>query len=243
MCRGRCAGLSDRRVWGAVLALHGVLARRSAPSLHQTLTKLVLDRGRVFVDVCELSVAWEPALAIFPTVLAQAGGWPLARLVLVGPDRSVDRALRASRVAEAVQVAPDWSAAHELVELRPSLVSRWREIAPSSDTGIVARAAARDVCEDWQLVELAIPAAVVATELVVNAVRHARTPCRLTFTLHRSGLRISVRDGRLAAEAELAVSRGEPECCTGLAVVHSLARRWGVLSHTTGKTVWALLAA
>jgi len=225
----------------AVLVARGELGRREARLLDRMLAKLVLDRGRVFVDVSELTATWSPALALFPTVLANAGGWPLARLVLVAPNPDLRRALRASRISAVVQVAEDWPQAHRLVEARPSMVSRWRDIPSSADAGLVARAATWEVCQDWGLTSHRIPAAVVATELVFNAIRHAGTPCRLTLTLHRYGLRISVRDRRPPSEADLVSIRAQDESCHGLAVVASLARSWGVIPQPGGKTVWAVL--
>jgi hypothetical protein len=56
------------------------------------------------------------------------------------------------------------------------VVSRWRDVPSGSDAGLVARAASWEACQDWELTEHRIPAAIVATELVFNAARHARTP-------------------------------------------------------------------
>jgi hypothetical protein len=225
----------------AVLVARGELGRREAPLLDGVLAKLVLDRGRVFIDVSELTATWSPALAIFSSVLAKAGGWPLARLVLVGPSRDLGRALRVSRISAMVPVAADWPQAHRLIEVRPSVISRWRDIPAGADGGLVARAASWEACRDWELSELGIPAAIVATELVSNAVRHAGTSCRLTFTVDRFGLRVSVRDHRAPSEADLVSIRARYESCHGLAVVANLSRSWGVIPHQCGKTVWAML--
>ena len=57
-----------------------------------------------------------------------------------------------------------------------------------------ARVLLRRACLDWALGNAYDDAALVVTELVTNAVRHAGTPCRLTITLDGDGLRIAVRD-------------------------------------------------
>jgi len=227
----------------AVLVVRGELGRRGAQPLENVLTKLVFDRGRVFVDVSGLTVSWPSALAILPTVLAKAGGWPLARLVLIGPGDALRRKLREARISATVPVAEDWPEAHRLIERRPDVVIRWRDIPGDTDAGLLARAASWEVCQDWELTELGIPAAIVATELVTNAVRHARTGCRLTFTVHRFGLRISLRDNRRASEAELRAIRAGNGSRSGLVVVRELSRRWGVMPDEHGKTVWAVLPA
>ena len=72
----------------------------------------------------------------------------------------------------------------------------------------------------------------VAKQLVENALRHARTPSVLHASLDPAGLRIAVRDFHPGVI-------GRPQ--GGLGLVSSLARRWGVLPRSNGKTVWALL--
>jgi hypothetical protein len=55
---------------------------------------------------------------LFPSVLAGAGGWPQARLVLFGPDAGLVRALAALRVSATVPVAPDEITARRLLDQR-----------------------------------------------------------------------------------------------------------------------------
>ena len=81
----------------------------------------------------------------------------------------------------------------------------------------------------------------VASELVANAVAHARTSCRLDMRLDRPGLTIAVRDydphgipGPLACTATGHRSHG-------LFLVTSISRTWGVSPTENGKSVWALL--
>jgi Histidine kinase-like ATPase domain len=78
----------------------------------------------------------------------------------------------------------------------------------------------------------------VASELVTNAVLHARTPLALTLELRPGVARIAVRD---QSPATLAVRSYSSEAVTGrgLAVVAALSRTWGMVADGEGKLVWA----
>jgi anti-sigma regulatory factor (Ser/Thr protein kinase) len=105
-----------------------------------------------------------------------------------------------------------------------------------------ARALLQEAARAWAVDdELYHDAAMVVTELVANAVDHARTPSTLTLGLDGRGLRLAVRDGnpRQAPRprpVDPAAPRGR-----GLQMVQALAASWGVTQHSDGKTVWAVL--
>jgi hypothetical protein len=69
-----------------VLAVSGELSLCSAGLVTRAVSKALLDVGRVLVDVSGLRLAWRPAIQVFPSILADAGGWPRARLVVFGAD-------------------------------------------------------------------------------------------------------------------------------------------------------------
>ena len=80
-----------------------------------------------------------------------------------------------------------------------------------------------------------------ATEMVANAVDHARTPSTLTIELEERGLRIAVRDARpgrslRALPVDPTAPRGR-----GLQMIEALAEAWGVTPDADGKTVWAVV--
>lgn len=84
--------------------------------------------------------------------------------------------------------------------------------------------------------ERADVAALLVSELVTNAVLHARTPLRLRI---RPGepLRVEVRDS-LAVPPIRAVPGTEAGTGRGLQILEALATRWGVEIDETHKTVW-----
>lgn len=78
----------------------------------------------------------------------------------------------------------------------------------------------------------------LVSELVTNAVLHARTDFELVVHMTPRGVRIEVADGSPAAPV---VRRYEDEAMTGrgLALVEELAARWGVdEAPHGGKVVW-----
>jgi anti-sigma regulatory factor (Ser/Thr protein kinase) len=90
-------------------------------------------------------------------------------------------------------------------------------------------------------------AALVLSELLSNAIRHARPlpgcTVRVAWTLCDGTLRVSVSDGGgptlpRAAYPSLSALDGR-----GLAIVEHLASNWGIRSSNGGITVWAVLPA
>lgn len=226
-----------------VLALHGDLTLLSSLELNRVLGKLLLDRGRVVVEVAALTASWLAGLAVFASALAQSGGWPLARLVLLGASPNLAESLRAAGLDQVVPLADTWEAAIALLHRRPARLARYVQLPCAVEAGSLARLAAADACADWGLTRLVLPAKVIATELVANAVGHARTCSTLTFDLIEPELRISVRDWAPVGPGG-APGLGRPVGRRrGLAMVEGLAGSWGVTRHEDGKTVWATLSA
>jgi anti-sigma regulatory factor (Ser/Thr protein kinase) len=225
----------------ATLELCGDLDQTTAPAVRAALEKVLMDRGRVVAELPGLTVSWQPALTVFPSVLARAGGWPLARLVLLGADAALANSIRAARIDTAVPLADNWAAARTLLSRRPERICREVTLPATVEASRLARLAAAGTCQEWDAEGLSLEAQMVATELVVNAVEHAGTESTLVFTLTASELRIAVRDW---------APIGEPECRRfgdpghpgrGLVLVNGLVRHWGVTPHPDGKTVWAML--
>jgi anti-sigma regulatory factor (Ser/Thr protein kinase) len=106
-----------------------------------------------------------------------------------------------------------------------------------------ARAFLRSAAQEWGVDDdLVQDAAMVLTELVANAVDHARTASTLALGLTHDGLCLAVRDtcpGPVPRPAPIdpTAARGR-----GLQMVDALATAWGVTLHPGGKTVWAVLS-
>ena len=106
----------------------------------------------------------------------------------------------------------------------------------SRDAPAAARHFTVGTLRDWGAGDLADDAALVVTELAVNAVVHARSGFTIILSARGDLVRISVRDGSPADTALV------PIPLHGLGAVDALASRWGVESlGNAGKTVWVEL--
>jgi serine/threonine-protein kinase RsbW len=89
-------------------------------------------------------------------------------------------------------------------------------------------------------------ARLVVSELVGNAVRHARPladgTMRVTWTSHDSGVDIAVTDGGALTTPEVVQAGVSDLAGRGLGIVETLASRWWVESSRSRTTVHALLA-
>jgi anti-sigma regulatory factor (Ser/Thr protein kinase) len=89
---------------------------------------------------------------------------------------------------------------------------------------------------DWATAELLV------SELVTNALRHARPPLELRVQpLDGTGVRIEVFDGTGDRLPVLDVSPLDADGGRGIEIVAALASRWGSEPGAPGKIVWAEL--
>jgi anti-anti-sigma factor len=115
------------------------------------------------------------------------------------------------------------------------------ELPGDSSSPRQARALIRSACTDWRIEALVSDATMVATELVTNAVEHARTAARLILRIDDTALHIAVRDRHVADDATLQHLRAVPAAGHGLQMVAAVSRVHGVTPHSDGKTVWAAI--
>lgn len=95
---------------------------------------------------------------------------------------------------------------------------------------------------DWGCADVVDDARVVASELVTNVIRHARTRATVTLTRADDRIRLAVADeapitarlDRSSDSDEWPDARGH-----GLVLVKALSDDWGVDLERRGKSVWA----
>ena len=97
-----------------------------------------------------------------------------------------------------------------------------------------ARAALAEYEEQADVAEL------IVSELAANVVRHADTSFEVGVEVDDRVIRLSVSDGA-AVDLRVTAAAGDATSGRGLAIVESLAYRWGVERTTIGKTVWVEL--
>lgn len=107
-----------------------------------------------------------------------------------------------------------------------------------------ARAAVRGQLRDWDLDALADIAALLVSELVTNALRHATGPIgvRLVRPVGPAGVLLVEVSDPLPDPPRERVARPEDEGGRGLQLVAGACVRWGTRPGETGKTVWFELA-
>jgi anti-sigma regulatory factor (Ser/Thr protein kinase) len=113
----------------------------------------------------------------------------------------------------------------------------------ASSAGVARRHLVADLIEAGVRAPAVTDAALVISELLSNALRHAGplpgAGLRVAWDLDPGSVRISVSDGGGPTRPVL----GQPTLTTtggrGLRIVAKLARRWGTLRDDEGTTVWA----
>jgi len=90
-------------------------------------------------------------------------------------------------------------------------------------------------------------AALVLSELLSNAIRHARPlpgrTVRVAWTISDGSLQVSVSDGGGATRPHAGYPSPSSLGGRGLAIVDRLSSRWGIQASDGGITVWAVLPA
>lgn len=99
-----------------------------------------------------------------------------------------------------------------------------------------ARRFVLQLLERWALADLADTAMLLTSEVVTNAVLHARTEIELTVTRMGQAVQIQVRDGSPVAPVR---RRQALEATTGrgMQLLDRLSRSWDVTTDRNGKTV------
>ncbi len=231
-----------------VLQPHGMLTERTEIELRRVLTRTLLDHGQVVVDLDGFQVVRASCVTVFPAVLDHCGGWPRVRLVLCRPDDVMARVLAQRRIPAVVPVCQLLLEAEQAIERRPAVVRARTRLVCDDLARDVARRLVRDTCPKWQVdTEVQQITELVVSELVDNAVTHARTAAVLTLERDPRRLRIAVRDTG-PSDGFSTAARRSPDAGRqrrpgrGLELVARLTTVWGVEIHPVGKTVWAEVA-
>ena len=123
--------------------------------------------------------------------------------------------------------------------------SRARQLTLAATARAVglARQATHEALASWQVAHLEETAVLLVSELVTNAVRHAKTGgSMLVLRLESAGswLRIEVHDADPRAPEPRTPDKLDGSGF-GFVLIEALADKWGVRKATIGKAVWAEL--
>lgn len=106
----------------------------------------------------------------------------------------------------------------------------------------LARQVTREVLCAWMLADVDETAVLLVSELVSNAVRHAKGSDVITLELQTMPTCLRIEAYRCQPGLVAPRTAGEfDDLGFGFALVESLASRWGVRETVTGTTIWAEL--
>jgi anti-anti-sigma regulatory factor/anti-sigma regulatory factor (Ser/Thr protein kinase) len=221
-----------------VLTVTGTLDSLTADALEQAVRRsLSIEPKVLLIDIAGLDIADPLALGALGDVVCQTAEWPAVPIVLCGPGEQTARAVAAWPDCAAVEVAGNCDEALADARAVPPPPDIRARLRPVPDACRQVRQLVTQACAAWQRSELTATAALVATELVANVVRHAHTTMDFTIRLRDGRMSLAVRDGspRLPhpADAKLTDAGGR-----GLRLVRDLTDSWGVLPFSDGKVVW-----
>ena len=192
----------------------------------------------VIVDVDTLVVPSPVSLRAFSAAWAHTTNWPGVPILLVAEKPPSRVLLAESMVARYVPVHPDLRSAKRSLlcpapRQRVTLPLAWDSRSPRRAGRFVTQ-----TCASWGIGhEGGADAAVVATELVENAVVHTHSAPLLRLELRGRTLTVAVSDG----DPTPAVL-GECFRASGLNLVAYFAQVWGCMPTSDGgKMVWAVL--
>jgi hypothetical protein len=221
-----------------VVRLAGRLDAVTAPLLRSAiLTALGAQPRALVVDARELDAGHADAVTAVTGLFREAEAWPGTRFAV------------AARPADAVR----WDGAGLMVHPSPEAAfaafgppAPDDRVAATLEPVVTAARRARELveqaCARWGLTDLAAAACIVLTEMVNNAVAHARTEMTVLLARYEAAISVAVRD----RSRTIPTLPGGPAPVTayggrGLLLIDAEASRWGCLALPGGKVVWACI--
>lgn len=229
----------------AVVALSGVLDDSAAVEAAVTLQGCLAEQPVLLaLDAGQLEVPDPTAARPLTRVLRQARRWPGTRVAVGAASRAV-RELLAGELGEGTDFYPSTGEAVAAGHRIPVAPRETAELPPTRDAPAASRELVARACRRWRLARWSRLTQLLASELVTNAVVHARTPIRLDLRRLEGALQVAVRDHdpRLVAQPPAGPDRlpaGEPG--RGLLLLSTLADDWGCAPTSDGKVTWATVA-
>jgi anti-anti-sigma regulatory factor/anti-sigma regulatory factor (Ser/Thr protein kinase) len=203
------------------------------------LTCLAEQPVALVVDLSGLTVSDDLALILLPAMGRRAAEWPGTELLLCAPDAEVVDALDRIGVTRYLRVFGARQEALTVAARQPTPRRLRQHLRAGVDAPRQARELIARIGFTWRLpTEAQQVAQVIATELVSNAVLHARTPIDFSLLLRERYLHVAVQDADPALPRRH-ISSEHDDHGRGLQVVDGLAASWGCVPTVDGKVVWA----
>jgi hypothetical protein len=216
--------------------VRGLLSPRTATDLRDVLLKAAAEQPRGLVCDLTEAAATREGLTVLHVVADQVADWPSSPIAVVASAPPLLDQLDRLGLRRRMPVVGDLGQAAAALRHSPRLLLASTQLPPTVDAPAAARAFVAAALTRWQAAGIVEGARWVVSELVTNAVVHARTDMtvRVSLSGRRVGLSVSDRgrEGRVHLDGD----------SWGLRVVGQLARTWGVLPRLgDGSTVWVVL--
>ncbi|MEU8232833.1 ATP-binding protein [Actinoplanes sp. NPDC048967] len=229
-----------RGPWGN--QLRTLMSRVLRACVAETPRVIVVDLSELSDDQGESAMTWQTL-----TRFAAQRRAPIGLIVCSSPPRVAER-LQASSTGAAVTTAETVAAARAAGAGYLQWPHQHRLPLPPDRVAVfLGGRTVHDLCISFGLPALAPTARLIASELISNAVDHARTDLDVALSVRGDVLHLGVYDRHsglpVVAEAEpwhpdqLRDKHG-----AGLWLVDAAATAWGALPWHSGKLVWATLA-
>lgn len=216
-----------------VLSVEGRVTCTDAAALVGAVSWAMAEPARgVVLDLGAVTGVDDDARPGLLGLAALPSGWPRAALVVCRPPvgLALDGLVVAARTDDAL----------DHVDARAARPREVLVLGGGPASAAQARAAIAACCDRLGLQEVRDDVALVVSEMVTNAVRHAAPPVALEIEAGESDVVIAVCDG--SPEPPVArIADVEAEGGRGMLLVDLLSDDHGVRSQPPGKTVWASL--
>ena len=233
----------ERHLPVAVLRVTGTLDLFTCDALRQAVRHSLAGQPELLLlNVSRLRIGDALGPAALGSLVCQTAEWPDVPIVLCGADPRTVAAISAVPGCGGLAFTADCDAALAAAGDEPEPRRIRVRLRPVPDACRQVRQLVTQACARWQRRELAGTAALIATELVANVVRHAHTTMEFTFGLRDGQLSMTVRDGsrRMPTPSDPSVNDSGGR---GLRLIRDLSEAWGVLPISDGKVVWSRLTS
>lgn len=225
----------------------GVLDMQTAAVMRAVLLKVIAEcPGALVVDVSDCTAAHPAALTVFPSVTRHHAWQPAVPVTLAGAGPGFLAHGGRAALGSVPTYDSTESAAAAAAEIRRGQQRVVLSPPKKPESAGRARAMIAEACRSWGLPQLATPAALVVSELVTNAIMHARGQVLMEGSLRGRFVHLRVHDGS-AREPILGppLHDGDPmrDHGRGLRLVERHCSAWGFMPRAdgSGKVVWATL--
>ena len=220
-----------------ILSVRGPVSESEATALLTAIADAAsLSPRGVLLDLSEATQIAPTALAAIREARDLAPGWPHPSFVVCCSSAELAAALGSFLPVHSKR---EDGLAH--VDDRRSAPRHCIDLADSVRSPARARQAAAEMVSQLHLEPIGDELALVVSELVTNAVRHAEPPVRLEIQADDDRVTVAVADGSPGRPVPK-VAPDDAEGGRGLAMIDLLAADTGVRPSPPGKTVWAALS-